>query len=113
MDRLTVLPFVFNHVVLPSRLPGCNESEDIVPEVERELTRRLLFAVETVRASSDEKSLPAWDSIAKSLRACNSLNENGYVNKEALFSASRDMKPGDLLIVYLAQQNACLLIRRP
>jgi hypothetical protein len=108
-----MLPFVFNHVVLPPRLPGRRESENTVPEVERDLTRRLLLAVETVKASSDEKSLPAWDSIAKSLRACNSLNENGYANKEALLGASRDMKPGDLLIVYLAQQNACLLIRRP
>lgn len=58
MDRLTVLPFIFNHVVLPPRLPGRSDSENTVLETKRELTRRLLLAAKTVKCNTNKEYFP-------------------------------------------------------
>jgi hypothetical protein len=113
MSEPNILALTFNHVALPSQLPGKHDGNTEVEKVNKELAERLLQSVDVLRSFCHKSSIEALDSIEKSWRKCMLINGNGFVNRDAALGAFKEIEPGDALILYIAQQNACLYLRRP
>lgn len=109
----SVLALAFNHVVLPPKLPGRQDKEAVTEEVDRELTRRLLRSVESLKDLLDDESALALNFIAKSLMTCNLVNPDGFINQQLLLNAFREVESDTAIILHVSQQNASLLIRQP
>jgi hypothetical protein len=104
------LELVFNHLVLPPKLPGKRDGE--IEEIENHLTKRLLNAADILKGLSSNESAEAWDCIRRSLEICSIVNEDGRLNKTSLLDAFRRLKHKDGVILHVAEQNAGLLIRQ-
>ncbi|KAF2396522.1 hypothetical protein EJ06DRAFT_222752 [Trichodelitschia bisporula] len=102
------LESIFNHLVLPPKLPGREDSN--LDEINRQLTTRLLKAVDTLRDSDDE-FFQTLDSISRSIKLCEAINEDGWINKSALMNAFPSVQHSDAVILHISGQNAGLLIR--
>lgn len=107
------ISLVFNHIVFPPSLPGGGANESESEQVQNDLRSRLAVAVETLEKLLGNENKHVWLSIKESLKICAAVNRSGFVNKTALLAALRNMQLGNALIVYIGQQNACLLIRKP
>jgi len=106
----SLLESLFNHVALPPRLPG--KQEDRIDEIEHALTSRLLDASRTLRDLTGLDFGDQWDCIRRLLEVCKTVNSGSKLNKTALLTELRRLGRKDLLILHVAEQNACLLIRR-
>lgn len=103
------LEFVFNHVVLPPRLPG--KQDGWIEEVDRELLSRLQEAIKTVKSFSEGEDYSVWDAIHKSLRTCSLVENDRCINETALLQAFDNLEPRHAIILRVQEQNAGLLIR--
>ncbi|KAE8153499.1 hypothetical protein BDV25DRAFT_168741 [Aspergillus avenaceus] len=109
--RMKALNRVFNHIAFPPRLPGRHDTEDEVQEVQDDLIQRVLDALEVIADANNEHTTRAWSSIANVLRVCREINKDGTTNGAMLLNVLNNMKPGDAIVIYVAQQNACLIVR--
>lgn len=100
---------VFNHLVMPPRLPG-RQDEDI-EEIEREVLMRTIRASNSVQTRAGSPWSEAFHSLIWSLRACRTLNR-GQLEKSTMLAYFRQLQPNRVLILHVVQQNAALLIRR-
>lgn len=108
MSQPSVLALTFNHVVLPPKLPG--EKDIAAEDVNRDLTSRLLDALELLMGSSSDDVLPVLGFVQRSLRTCQLLNENEFVNKAVLLDAFQTLET-QAIILRITEQNAGLIIR--
>lgn len=109
-NNSSILELTFNHIAFPPKLPGTRDPQ--VELVERDLLTRLRTAVHTTKAySSDNDATSVWESVEESLEICQFINENSFINREALDSTLRSLKPDHTLILHVTQQNAGLIIR--
>lgn len=106
---MSLLEGVFNHLVLPPKLPGRqdpdleNESQDFI--------KRLIKAVEMLGyTTTNARMSNTLASVRKSLYLSGVLNR-GRLDKDALISAFR-MLEEEQLVLHVVEQNAALLIRR-
>jgi hypothetical protein len=104
-----MLELLFNHVVLPPRLPGKQDAR--IEDIEHGLITRVLLASRTVRDLVHVDYRDRWDSIRRSLQACKAVNVGGKLDKNSLLTELRGLHSEDILILHIAQQNAGLLIR--
>ncbi|KAL7945220.1 hypothetical protein V8C42DRAFT_358211 [Trichoderma barbatum] len=100
---------VIDHAVLPPKIPG--EREEDYEEISSELLKRLLHACEKVKRLADPPFADALGSLSESLQACRSLNQ-GRLDKETMFHHLSQLQPKTVLICYVVEQNAAILIRR-
>ncbi|RFU72329.1 hypothetical protein TARUN_9940 [Trichoderma arundinaceum] len=100
---------IIDHAVLPSKLPG--NQEDDCEEIANGLLKRLLLACETVKGFAGPPFADAFHSLGESLQACGNLNR-GRLERETLLQQFIQLKPNDILICYVVEQNAAVLIRR-
>lgn len=105
-----MLDLLFNHVVLPPRLPGKQDGPH--KDIEHGLITRLLLASRTVRDLVDRDFRERWESIRRSLETCKAANLGGKLDKKSLLNELHGLQSEDILILHIAQQNAGLLIRR-
>ncbi|KAE8311556.1 hypothetical protein BDV41DRAFT_578450 [Aspergillus transmontanensis] len=108
-----ILPLTFSHIVLPPKLPGKRETEAQVLEVQNDLLSRVIDAVGQLKEISDAKAVVAWESIEKTLRTLGEVSTEGWVNEASLLGALEELQPGNAIILHVALQNACILIRYP
>lgn len=108
-----MLSLTFNHVVLPPKLPGKQETEAQVIEIQNDLLSRVLDPARKLKEISDAKSVVAWEYIERMLRTLEEVSTKGWVNEASLLGALKDLQPGNAIIVQVALQNACILIRYP
>ncbi|KAI9374594.1 hypothetical protein BJX61DRAFT_540599 [Aspergillus egyptiacus] len=101
---------VFNHVVLPPDLPG--KADDQSEEVERDLLRRLLCVVKTLKDKCQDDLLPAWQLIENTLKASSLANEGMVCNKMSMLKVFKQISSENALLVCIREQNAALLIRK-
>lgn len=104
-----VLELAFNHVVLPPKLPGKQDSN--VEDVDRKLLSLLLRATNAMKTYAKDDDLFIWQNIEKTLQTCGIVNEDRYVNKTALMNVFGDFEDQNAVILYIMEQNAGLLIR--
>jgi hypothetical protein len=108
----STLSLVFNHVVLPPKLPGTQDNE--LERVEKELLLRLYRAAEKMKEiCSDEGSQLVWEHILQTLDCCKLIHQDGHIPKNALLNVFPWIQEGHPLLIYIADQNAALLIRPP
>lgn len=99
---------VFNHLVLPPKLPGGQDPH--LDEEAQDFVTRLVAAVVTLDKATNEAYTEPLSSLCQSLRLCGKLNR-GSLDKDALATAFKNL--GDApLILYVAEQNAALIIRQ-
>ena len=102
------LEYLFNHIALPPRLPQKNETRSHV--FEKILTESLLKWASNFRDGLGHKSTGLWDSIINTLFNCDVLHVGGKLNSSSLETAFLQLGVGRCLVIYVAQQNAGLLI---
>ncbi|KAH6608878.1 hypothetical protein Trco_002224 [Trichoderma cornu-damae] len=101
---------ILDHAVLPSKLPGTQEEN--CDEIAHDFLKRLLHACEAVKGMA--AGLPfagALHTLSESLQTCGNLNQEQLDRKTLLLQFSQ-LKPRHVLICYVVEQNAAILIRR-
>ncbi|KAK7967332.1 uncharacterized protein PG986_001609 [Apiospora aurea] len=76
-----------------------------------DILRRLLEACHCLRNITGPELEGTWDAVAKSLQICRQLNQ-GRLDKDELAQAFKRLDNEHILILYVVQQNAALVIRR-
>ncbi|KAL2277594.1 hypothetical protein FJTKL_15342 [Diaporthe vaccinii] len=99
---------VFNHLVLPPKLPGGQDPH--LDEEAQDFVERLLNAIDTLDKATHEVYAKSLSSLRQSLRLCRQLNR-GCLDRDTLVAAFKDFK-GTPLILYVVEQNAALIIRQ-
>ncbi|KAI0122664.1 hypothetical protein F4814DRAFT_217495 [Daldinia grandis] len=106
---MNLLQAVFNHLVLPPRLPGSQDPD--IGAVSTSVLTRITLACDILISRVG----PPWSGPYQSLRA-SFVRYFGVdaerLEKSVLLCHFRELQPGHMLIFHLAEQNAALLIRR-
>jgi hypothetical protein len=101
------LELVFNHLVLPAKLPGHGDQD---PEaVSGAILTRLLKACELLGKVVGEEWAREWESVGRSLRTCQGIHQKRLEAKLMLQDWAH-LQPKDFLILRIAEQNAALLL---
>ncbi|KAI9038037.1 uncharacterized protein KD926_011375 [Aspergillus affinis] len=110
MSGLTprILEEVFNHIVLPPRLP--DHSDKDVDQVNRGIIHYAIEAVEALFSLAGDEYQSAWELIKRSLHRCSSIHEYGHVDRCNLMDAFGAIEDRTALILHVTEQNAGLLI---
>ncbi|TGJ78854.1 hypothetical protein E0Z10_g9910 [Xylaria hypoxylon] len=107
---LDLLGLVFNHLVLPPDIPEAQDSD--IDAVSRDIVMRMIRATNNVmNISWDVPWQEAYQNLQDSLEACLELNR-GQLERNSLLQQFQRLCPGQILILYLNEQNAGLLVRR-
>ncbi|KAK5636041.1 hypothetical protein RRF57_011753 [Xylaria bambusicola] len=107
--RADLLGQVFNHLVLPPEIPG--SQDDDVDLVSQNVLSRLIQATEVaINLTPETLWQEAFRDIEDSLNICIRLNR-GRLERNSLLQHFKNLIPGRMLILYLNEQNAGLLIR--
>jgi hypothetical protein len=106
---MAFLESVFNHLVLPPKLPG---QRDIDTEgIEHNILNRLIRACDTLGWLTGQEFAETWTSVGNSLRVCLSTN-TGRLERASMLQQFCKLQRNDLITLYVVEQNAALLIRR-
>ncbi|KAH8590942.1 hypothetical protein B0O99DRAFT_690999 [Bisporella sp. PMI_857] len=106
---MALLESVFNHLVLPPKLPGQRDTD--LGGVEQSILARLMRTCGALENLTGEKFSETWASVRYSLRICLNLNR-GRLEKASLIQEFCNLQRNGLLILYVVEQNAALLVRR-
>lgn len=96
---------VFNHLVLPAKLPS---QRDLDPQA---TAAALLARLESACQVVDKEFGDEWSPIKRCLGRCKGIRESRFDAQE-LRQDWIDLRPDDVCLLRLAEQNAALLIRR-
>lgn len=100
----STLEAVVNHLTLPPRLPGQQDSSLV--RVEPILVTYLIDA--TKRLDFDG----SLDCLRHSLQTSQLINTGRRLQKSSLLKAFRELLRGEFLILQVVEQNAAVIIRR-
>jgi hypothetical protein len=103
------LQSLFNHIALPPRLPGRQDTR--LDRVERGLVERLLDATVKLSRLPHNDSVDEWESLRRSLETCRRVNSGGRLTKTSLLTALRELQGRDFIALHITEQNAALIIR--
>ncbi|OCK76192.1 hypothetical protein K432DRAFT_428888 [Lepidopterella palustris CBS 459.81] len=106
---MALLESVFNHLVLPPKLPGQLDKD--VEGIEHSILTRLIRACDTLGKLAGQEFAETWTSIRHSLRVCPNVNQ-GRLDKTLMLQEFCGLRLKDLLILHVVKQNAALLVRR-
>lgn len=106
---MTLLKSIIDHAVLPPKLPG--EREENYQEISDEILKRLVRACEAAMSLAYPPFADAFQSLRESLQAAMNLNR-GQLERETLIKHFSKLQPNTVLICYVVEQNAAVLIRR-
>jgi hypothetical protein len=105
-----ILDALYNHLILPPRLPAKEDGK--VDQVEFQLMSRLLNTAHLVRDQTRHIYASQYDVIVRSLKSCCNMNANHTLNKRAMLHELAVLQSPGVLILHVAEQNAGLLIWR-
>lgn len=106
---MDLLESVFNHIVLPAKLPG--NQDDNIDGVNGNILNRLLDACDSIAKLSGQDLAKAWELTHHSLRTCRQINQ-GRLERASLLEAFHNLQSNHYLILHVVEQNAALLLRR-
>ncbi|KAL6891856.1 hypothetical protein GGI43DRAFT_200758 [Trichoderma evansii] len=107
---MDLLRSVLDHAVLPSNVPGKREQEESYEKISDNLLTRLMRACKQAEDLAGQPFSDAIRSLGESLQACRELNQ-GRLDKETMLRYFAQIKPQDVLILHVIEQNAAILIR--
>ncbi|KAF6823338.1 hypothetical protein CPLU01_11478 [Colletotrichum plurivorum] len=104
---------LYSHLALPAQLPQRREHDRQLRMVETSLVKRLVDATKVMAGSSSDKSnRQYWESLHRTLIACQELNRGGRIDKSNLIRELQQLGPSGCLILHVESQNAGLIVRR-
>jgi hypothetical protein len=106
---MALLESLFNHLVLPPKLPGQQDTDTEL--INENILTRLIHACNTLGNITGQEFADTWASIGHSLRLCLHLNQ-GRLEKSSMLYEFCHLQPNHLLILHIVEQNAALLVRR-
>jgi hypothetical protein len=106
---MDLLESVFNHLVLPPKVPGQRDTD--TEGIERSILARFVRACDTISKFTGQEYAETWTSILRSLSTCLNINQ-GRLEKRAMLYEFGNIQPKELLILHVVEQNAAVLIRR-
>ncbi|PQE19066.1 p-loop containing nucleoside triphosphate hydrolase protein [Rutstroemia sp. NJR-2017a BBW] len=109
MADLALLEAVFNHLVLPPKLPERQDTD--IESIQQSILSRLIQACGTLEQSTGNEFRDTWASLRRSLRVCRDTNL-GHLEIVSMLKAFADLEENNILILHVVEQNAALLIRR-
>lgn len=104
---MATLDAVFNHMVLPPKLPGRQDSN--LEDLSQDFLGRLLRSCKKLETFVPQRLRIAVSSLHDDLQLCRELN-HGRLEKASLISALGKIEEQSL-ILHVVEQNAALLIR--
>jgi hypothetical protein len=99
---------VFNHLVLPPRLPGREDAD--TESIGNSIVTGLLKACTTLRETAGHGTAEVWDSLHRSFGIFSRINK-GCLERTSILREFRNLRHDDILVLYVVEQNAALLIR--
>jgi hypothetical protein len=99
---------LYHHVVLPRNVPGREDNN--LYDIEMELVKRLTNAVKFLVPHAPFEDLSCMDAIRLALSTCSALNVDGKIDRTMLIKELRQLQSQQVLILYVTEQNAALLI---
>ncbi|KAI0849370.1 hypothetical protein F5Y00DRAFT_261507 [Daldinia vernicosa] len=106
---MDLLQAVFNHLVLPPRLPGSQDPD--IEAVSYDVLKRIIRACDNLESLAGLPWSEAYKSLRASFEACLPIH-TGRLDKSVLLAHFRKLQPDRTLILHVIEQNAALLIRR-
>ena len=106
-----ILELVYNHIVLPRKLPGKDDGR-LMPLIQEKLVSRLIDATGIMNERTHLKYSYELERTRRVLQSCKAINAGGTVYKSTLVKELRSLDTDFCLIVHVVEQNAGLLIRR-
>ncbi|KPM37446.1 hypothetical protein AK830_g9109 [Neonectria ditissima] len=107
---LSVNDALYNHLVLPPRLP--HRQDPNIVDVENELVERVLRAARHMRNLPKNELGHIWDAVGRSIQATKAINFRGRIDCSILAKELNALSESDFIIVHVQYQNCALFIRR-
>jgi hypothetical protein len=104
------LDLIFNHIVLPSRLPG--QPESAVHNIDRHIAQHTINTTETLLGVSESDCRDIWAGVKRSLELCYAVHANSHIDRFAVMEAFGKMEKGTGIILYIDKQNSGLFMRQ-
>ena len=104
----SLLESVFNHVVLPPKLPGCRDPND--QAVGDNLQTRLLGACEALRALPGQRAHRCWRFVRQQLLICLDLHRCRF-DRASIRRAFSSLSVDCPVVLYIEEQNCAILVR--
>jgi hypothetical protein len=101
---------VYNHLVLPPRLPERQDAK--LAQIGHEMLDRLASATQFLAFLPDNPFSREHKILCQCLRSCRIVNEGGKLDTASLLAAFRTLECNHVLILHITEQNTGLLIRR-
>jgi len=99
---------VFNHVVLPPKLPGCRDPNG--QAVEDNLQTRLLDACDVLRALPGQMTQRCWKLVRQQLLICLDLHRCRF-DRASIRRAFSNLSVDCPVLLYVEEQNCAILVR--
>ncbi len=109
MAVMALLESVFNHLVLPPKLPAHRDIN--FEDIQQNILVRLIQGCGTLSKFTGEQLQETWECVRNSLRSGLNIN-SGRLEKASMLQQFCNLQRNSLLILYVVEQNAALLIRR-
>lgn len=105
-----MLDALYNHLVLPPRLPGTQDSK--IAAVESALLDRVHSTAVNLLKEVPGPLQSSYAALQTSLQACRSIHINRNLDRRTLSEELLKLQPDCILILHITEQNAGLLIWR-
>ncbi|WQF89185.1 Putative P-loop containing nucleoside triphosphate hydrolase [Colletotrichum destructivum] len=105
---------LYNHLVLPAKLPQHRDLDQQIPLVEKTLCRRMAVAARIMSALPDNTNTcrETWETVRQTVVACQRLYQGGRIDKVSLLRELQQLGPSGFIVLHIETQNAGLIIRR-
>lgn len=97
-----------NHVALPAKLPGCQDSN--LNEIEIQLIRRLLTASDSFLNIGNSQDKEVLSSLHRSLSLTLFVHANGGLSRSDIISALQGLNDHEFVLFHITEQNAGITV---
>lgn len=101
---------VFNHLVLPLKLPDAHD--DDVEDISDDIITRLIRATFTMSTLAGPDQASTWLMVLQFLQRCHFIHAQGHLEKNLLVQVFRGIKHNQPILLHVREQNAALILRR-
>jgi hypothetical protein len=109
MESMDLVHSVYNHLVLPPKLPG--HEDDAIQAVSQNVLTRLIDACNRLISLTPQPLADGFRTLQSSLVACQEINGgSNFIDRISTMQHTRDLDPCHVLIFYVIEQNAALLV---
>ncbi|KAI0025868.1 hypothetical protein F4780DRAFT_774718 [Xylariomycetidae sp. FL0641] len=105
---MATLEAVYNHLVLPPRVPGKQDEDDVA--IGNEIMQRMIRVCDNLHDLAGSPWSDGFRALRSSLEICQDINQ-GKVDRGILMKYFQHLEPDQMIILHLVEQNAALLVR--